>query len=32
VTQAHVLQATEREYHKLGKVFSLNDFSWGDDD
>ncbi|AEK61884.1 ATP-binding protein [Collimonas fungivorans] len=32
VTQAHLLQATEREYHKLGKVFSLNDFSWGDDD
>jgi AAA+ superfamily predicted ATPase len=32
VTQQHVLQATEREYHKLGKVFSIGDFSWDDDD
>jgi len=28
----HVLQATEREYHKLGKVFSAADFRWDDDD
>ncbi|MFC5475571.1 ATP-binding protein [Paraherbaspirillum soli] len=32
VSQRHVLQATEREYHKLGKVFNAADFSWGDDD
>jgi ATP-dependent 26S proteasome regulatory subunit len=32
VTQQHILQATEREYHKLGKVFSAADFSWNDDD
>jgi len=32
VTQQHILQATEREYHKLGKVFSAADFSWDNDD
>jgi SpoVK/Ycf46/Vps4 family AAA+-type ATPase len=28
----HVLQATEREYRKLGKVFNASEFTWGDDD
>lgn len=31
VGQRHLLKATEREYHKLGKVFSPDDFRWGDD-
>ncbi|KVZ00179.1 ATPase [Burkholderia ubonensis] len=31
VSQRHLLQATEREYHKLGKVFSAAEFSWGDE-
>lgn len=32
VAQRHVLQATEREFHKLGKVFCAAEFSWGADD
>lgn len=32
VSQRHVLQATEREYHKLGKVFDAGDFNWSEDD
>ncbi|KAB8051899.1 AAA family ATPase [Janthinobacterium sp. FT14W] len=31
VGQQHLLKAIEREYHKLGKVFSPDDFRWGDD-
>ncbi|WP_211463534.1 ATP-binding protein [Collimonas silvisoli] len=32
VAQRHVLKATEREYNKLGKVFSAGDFRWDDDE
>ncbi|MES2041806.1 MAG: ATP-binding protein [Pseudomonadota bacterium] len=32
VAQKHVLQATEREYHKLGKVFLAREFEWGEDE
>ncbi|MGV2287305.1 ATP-binding protein [Trinickia sp. YCB016] len=32
VAHRHVLQATEREYHKLGKVFSAGDFNWGEEE
>ncbi|MBI3284905.1 MAG: ATP-binding protein [Burkholderiales bacterium] len=32
IAQRHVLQATEREYHKLGKVFCGTEFSWDEDD
>jgi AAA+ superfamily predicted ATPase len=32
VAMRHVLKATEREYDKLGKVFSVSDFRWMDDD
>ncbi|WP_186191802.1 AAA family ATPase [Burkholderia gladioli] len=28
----HLLQATEREYRKLGKVFVPHEFEWGEDD
>lgn len=28
----HILNATEREYDKLGKVFAAADFAWGDDE
>lgn len=28
----HLLQATEREYRKLGKVFIADDFRWSDDE
>ncbi|RKP46821.1 ATP-binding protein [Trinickia fusca] len=31
VSWRHVLQAVEREYLKLGKVFSAADFSWDDE-
>jgi len=31
VGQRHLLKATEREYHKLGKVFAPDDFRWDDD-
>jgi len=32
VSQRHLLEATQREYGKLGKVFNVRDFEWGDDD
>ncbi len=32
VAQKHVLQATEREYHKLGKVFLMREFEWSEDE
>jgi hypothetical protein len=31
VSMAHILRATEREFDKLGKVFSERDFQWFDD-
>ena len=32
VSQRHLLEATQREYGKLGKVFNVRDFEWGDDE
>lgn len=32
VTMHHVLRAVEREYDKLGKVFSPSEFAWTEDD
>lgn len=32
VTMSHVLRAVEREYDKLGKVFSPSEFAWTEDD
>jgi SpoVK/Ycf46/Vps4 family AAA+-type ATPase len=32
VGMGHILRAVEREYDKLGKVFSMGDFAWAEDD
>jgi SpoVK/Ycf46/Vps4 family AAA+-type ATPase len=32
VGMGHILRAVEREYDKLGKVFSAGDFAWTEDD